>query len=136
MNKLNHLNRLNNTLMPKASEASTQQSDEFKHTLGRNAGQVFVFSNHSWINYLPFGLATLIRTLTPCGLQAGEPRRIHTELHQQGGIPLYQINCTTTHVRSCCIIEASLLLFFLHDKINYGNVFSSRAVISGVWKVQ
>ena len=93
-------------------------------------GQMCRWSDHSWINSLLFGPATLIRTLTPCGLQrsnlgAGEPKRIHSgELEQQGGITLYQINCTIIHVQSCCIIKASVLLF--HDKINYGYVFSSR----------
>lgn len=79
--------------------------------------------NHSWINSLLFGLATLIRTLTPRGLQisnlgAGEPKGIHTgELHQQGKITMYQIKCTIIHVQSCCIIKASVPLFLWHDQL-------------------
>lgn len=85
---------------------------------GWRVRQMCRWSDHSWINSLLFGPATLIRTLTPCGLRrsnlgAGEPKGIHTgELHQQGGITLYQINGTIIRAQSCCIIKAWVCFLF------------------------
>lgn len=98
--------------VPQRSRGNGRHAEE-----GVGGGHICQWSNHSWINSLLFGLATLIRTLTPCGLQisnlgAGEPKGIHIgELHQQGRITLYQIKSTIIHVQSCCIIKASVLFF-------------------------